>query len=75
MSNAAEKIQESNIIPLNPGRWVLEKIMYQIFGFTKDQLYRYRAEGVMLEGIHYIKNPAKRIVYNVEAVNNWMEGK
>mgnify|MGYP000612557000 FL=1 len=73
--NAALKIEESNVIPIKPGKWVLEKLAYQIWGFTKDQLQKYRADGMMLEGVHYMKNPAKRIVYNVNAVDNWMECK
>lgn len=71
---AAEKIEKRSVVQLVPGRWVLENIITQIFGFTRDQLQKYRAGGLMLDGVHFTKNPAGRIVYNVEAINNWQEG-
>jgi hypothetical protein len=73
--SAALKVQESNVIELRPGKWILEKLAYQIWGFTRDQLQKYRADGIMLEGVHYRKNPVGRIVYNVAAVDSWMECK
>ncbi len=71
---AAEKIERGSVVQLKPGRWVLENIVSQIFGFTRDQLQKYRQSGLMLSGVHFRKNPAGRIVYNVEAINNWQEG-
>lgn len=75
--NAAEKldIPPQHIVMLQPGEWVLEKVAFQIWGFSKDQLYIYRKNGLMLEGVHYKKNPANRYVYCVDAINKWMAGK
>jgi len=28
----------------------------------------------MLEGVHYRRNPAKRIVYSITTINSWMSG-
>lgn len=75
--NAAEQIDipPQHIVMLQPGEWVLESIIKQIFGLTKDQLFIYRKSGLMLEGIHYMKNHANRYTYCVAEINKWMAGK
>lgn len=76
MNAAAElELKQNNIVVLQPGRWVMGKIVSVMFGFSKDQLEKYRNQGQWLEGRHFRKNPVNRYVYNVEAINNWMEGK
>ena len=59
---------------LNAAQWVLENLCCEIFGFTKAQLYHYRADGKFAEGIHYARNPANRIAYCVPAIEQWMAG-
>jgi len=54
--------------------WVHECVLRNLFGFTTDQLQKYRANGLMLEGVHYRRNPAKRIVYSITTINSWMSG-
>ena len=75
MSSTNQTNQNNHKFSLSPGRWVLENIVSAAFGFTKDQLQKYRAKGLMLEGVHYRKNPANRIVYCIDAINDWQEGK
>jgi hypothetical protein len=58
-----------------PVSWVLEKILNNLFGFTRDQIQKYRANGLWCEGIHFRRNPANRIVYNIIAINDWMQCK
>jgi len=61
-------------ISLQCGRWVHQKILETTHGFTTDQLKKYRLS-FWLEGKHFIRNPANRIVYNPSAIDLWMEGK
>lgn len=71
---AAEKLENINIMQITPGRWVLAPVIVTMFGFTKDQLKKYRA-GAWLYGKHYTRNPANTMVYNPDAISDWMEGK
>lgn len=64
-----------HITKVNSAHWVLENLCCQIFGFSKAQLYHYRARGKFVEGIHYARNPANRITYNVKAIERWMSGR
>ena len=57
------------------GEWVLPAIVKTMFGFSNNQLQKYRSTGLMLEGVHFLKNPANRIVYSPKAINAWMGGK
>jgi len=74
--SAAEVIpinsKKTNIF-LKPGTWVHQKIIEQMFGFTEDQLKKYRT-GQWLEGKHWTKNPANRITYNTLTIDAWMGG-
>ncbi|WP_156491486.1 excisionase family protein, partial [Oleiphilus sp. HI0123] len=65
--------RETNI-SIQYGRWVHQKILEATHGFTNDQLKKYRC-AFWLEGKHFIRNPANRIVYNPVAIDDWMEGK
>ena len=56
------------------GEWVQDAIIKAMFGFTDDQLKKDRS-GQWLEEREWRKNAANRIVYNVQAINNWMAGR
>ena len=60
---------------INSAQWVLERLCCDLFGFSKAQLYHYRATGKFAEGIHYARNPANRITYCVAAIEQWMAGR
>jgi len=66
--------QQQTTYKLQAGEWVLENVIRLCFGFSTDQLQKYRKSGLMAEGIHFRRNPAKRIVYNITAINAWMAG-
>jgi len=75
LSNLNEEHSKSINIQLPAGEWVLPTIIKAMFGFTIDQLQKYRTNGIMIEGVHFIKNPANRLVYSPKAINAWMGGK
>lgn len=60
---------------MQPANWVLERLCCEIFGFSKAQLYHYRASAKFVEGIHFARNPANRIAYCVPAIEKWMSGR
>jgi len=68
------KKDAGNGSPTHDVDWVHECVLRNLFGFTTDQLQKYRANGLMLEGVHYRRNPAKRIVYSISTINSWMSG-
>lgn len=72
--SAAEKLNTDNVVQLKPGKWVNKALIKQMYGFTEDQLKKYRA-GLWLEGKHFRKNPANTLVYSPEQIDRWMEGK
>jgi len=59
---------------IEPGEWVLPSIITARFGINEPSLKKYRYCGLWLEGIHFIKNPANRIVYSPRAIDLWMSG-
>lgn len=63
-----------NSSEIKSAQWVLEQLCCQVFGFSKAQLYHYRASAKFVEGIHYARNPANRITYCVPAIESWMAG-
>lgn len=71
--SAAEKLQPSNVVSITPGKWVNKSLIKQMYGFTEDQLKKYRVDQ-WLEGKHFRKNPAKVFVYSPAEIDGWMEG-
>lgn len=57
-----------------PSAWFRMEVVTQIFGITADAAKKYRIRGLWLEGKHYRKDPANRIVYNRAAIEAWMAG-
>lgn len=68
---AAEKIAVS----ITPGRWVRQDLLYPVFGITTEMARKYRSGGHWLEGRHWRTDPANRIVYNREEIDEWLGGK
>lgn len=69
--NAAAKHEA----PLAVAKWIDQTLLERLTGWaTKEAVKAYRARGVWLEGVHWIKNPVGRVVYNLEAVERWCEG-
>jgi hypothetical protein len=56
-------------------KWVLIKKLADIFGYTKNAARAKIKNGVWLKGIHWTKAPDNRILFNIEAIQSWIEGK
>jgi hypothetical protein len=67
---AAQKIEYQ----VHPGAWFRQELMPPIFGITAEAARKYRERGLWLEGKHWRKDPANRVVYNRRAIETWMEG-
>lgn len=68
---AAEKINYQ----VTPGKWVRPELLKPIWGITPDAAKKYRLSGVWLEGKHWRKDPANRVVYCRATIDEWLEGK
>ncbi len=55
--------------------WVLINIVSKSIGYSDDAIRAKIAKGVWLSGVHWIKAPDNRLVFNLEAIQKWMEGK
>jgi len=56
-------------------KWVLIKIITDTIGYSDDAIRAKIKKGVWLNGIHWRKAPDGRIVFNLEAIQKWIEGK
>jgi len=68
---AAQKIEYQT----HPGAWFRQELLMPIFGISTEAARKYRSGGLWLEGKHWRKDPANRIVYSRKAIEVWMEGK
>lgn len=68
--SAAEKLEFSIV----PGDWFRQELLFPVFGISTEAARKYRAGGQWLEGRHWRKDPANRIVYNRAAITAWMGG-
>lgn len=57
-----------------PGAWFRQELLVPIFGITTEAARKYRERGLWLEGKHWRKDPANRVVYSRKAIETWMEG-
>ncbi|MDD5383851.1 MAG: excisionase family protein [Gallionella sp.] len=55
-------------------KWVLVKKVVEIIGYTEDAIRAKMRKGVWLKGIHWTKAPDNRIHFNIEAIQQWIEG-
>lgn len=68
--SAAEKL-EFGIIP---AAWFRQELLFPVFGISTEAARKYRTGGHWLEGRHWRKDPANRIVYSRDAITSWMGG-
>lgn len=56
-------------------KWVLIKKIVEIFGYTENAARAKIKTGVWLKGIHWTKAPDNRILFNIAAIQQWIESK
>jgi hypothetical protein len=56
-------------------KWVLIKKLADIFGYSEDAARAKMRKGVWLKDIHWTKAPDNRILFNVVAIQQWIENK
>ena len=64
----------SKILQTAPGSWFRQELLPPIFGISPEAARKYRTSGLWLEGTHWRRDPANRIVYNGKSIEKWMEG-
>lgn len=56
-------------------KWVLINKVIELIGYTDDAIRAKIKKGVWLSGVHWKKAPDGRVVFNLEAIQKWIEGK
>ncbi|HOY69704.1 MAG TPA: excisionase family protein [Methylotenera sp.] len=56
-------------------KWVLINKVIELIGYTDDAIRAKIKKGVWLSGIHWRKAPDGRLMFNLEAIQKWIEGK
>jgi len=56
-------------------KWVLIHKVVELIGYTDDAIRAKIKKGVWLSGIHWKKAPDGRLMFNLEAIQKWIEGK
>lgn len=56
-------------------KWVLINKVEELIGYTDDAIRSKIKNGVWLKGIHWTKAPDNRILFNIEAIQSWIESK
>jgi hypothetical protein len=54
-------------------KWVLIKKLADIFGYTENAARSKIKSGVWQKGVHWTKAPDNRILFNVIAIQQWIE--
>jgi hypothetical protein len=54
-------------------KWVLISKVIELIGYTDDAIRSKIAKGVWLSGIHWKKAPDGRLMFNLEAIQKWIE--
>lgn len=55
--------------------WVLINKLVEHIGYSDDAIRAKIRRGVWLKGVHWRKAPDGRIVFNLLAIQQWLEGK
>jgi hypothetical protein len=55
--------------------WVLIKKLVELTGYTDDAIRAKIKRGVWLKDLHWKKAPDGRILFNLLAIKEWIEGK
>lgn len=64
---------DKNVIVCDLPDWVERNLIRGLFGFTDDQIYNYTSGGFWIEGEEFKYNLAGRMVFSVEAINDWQK--
>lgn len=56
-------------------KWVLINKVIELIGYTDDAIRSKIQKGVWQSGTHWRKAPDGRLVFNLEAIQKWIEGK
>ena len=56
-------------------KWVLINKIYELIGYSDDAVRAKISKGVWLLGIHFVKAPDGRLLFNMEAIQKWIENK
>ncbi len=56
-------------------KWVLINKVVELIGYTDDAVRSKIKNGVWLKDVHWVKAPDGRILFNIEAIQLWIEGK
>lgn len=56
-------------------KWVLINKVIELIGYTDDAIRAKIKNGVWLSGIHWTKAPDGRLMFNIEAIQKWIENK
>jgi len=56
-------------------KYVLATKLSELTGLTVDAIRGKRISGYWLENIHWVKAPDGRLLFNIDAINRWFEGK
>lgn len=56
-------------------KWVLINKVVDLIGYTDDAIRSKISKGVWLLGVHWRKAPDGRLVFNLEAIQKWIESK
>ena len=56
-------------------KWVLINKVIELIGYTDDAIRSKVKKGVWQFGTHWTKAPDGRIMFNIEAIQKWIENK
>jgi putative excisionase DUF1233 len=56
-------------------KWVLIKVLSQESGYTENAIRSKIKKGIWRDSVHYLKAPDGRIMFNMEAIEKWVESK
>lgn len=56
-------------------RWVLISKINELIGYSDDAVRAKIKKGVWLNEVHWIKAPDGRLMFNLEAIQKWIENK
>ncbi|WP_081951343.1 DNA-binding protein [Pseudomonas plecoglossicida] len=69
------KITESSVSVHSAGLWFRQELLFPTFGITPEAARKYRSGGKWLQGKHWRVDPANRIVYSRNEIEQWLGGK
>ncbi|MFD2641139.1 MULTISPECIES: DNA-binding protein [Pseudomonas] len=70
----AKKIQLTPTPDTVRSSWVRQELLPVIFGISTEAARKYRSQGKWLQGKHWRRDPANRVVYNTIEIELWLGG-